>query len=240
MIIYKSCYSAVFLIHFVFLISLLFLSHSFSLKVKKPILVQIVNSESSSFSQNVSSISAERKANDSKVAPMMKVSNKDTTKVTSQASSQKSLSSKKRKKTAVFKRSSPKSGPKSPLQGKVEKVVEKIAHAPYPRGGIVLNVPRYLSDSPTLFSHLQDMGNEMSDRDKCLEAFFRSCLSLPELGEVKVQLKVARDGHVMQIKIVDADSSRNSDYLEKQLLHMKLPFALDQEETLTFTFCNEI
>lgn len=240
MMIYKGCYSAAFLIHFVILISFLFLSRNFSLKVKKPILVQLVDGESGSFSQKVSSRSAEKKINPSKETSMLEVSSRDTTRVTSYAPSQKNLSSKKTKKIAASKRASMKSKPESQLQRKVEKVVEKIDSASYSQGTIVLNVPRHLSEGPNLSSHLQGMGSDKGDRDKYLETFFRSYLSLPEIGEVKVQLIVARDGRVIQIKIMDADSARNRVYLEKKLLHVQLPFTPDQEEMLILTFCNEI
>jgi outer membrane biosynthesis protein TonB len=70
-------------------------------------------------------------------------------------------------------------------------------------------------------------------------------LSLPDYGEVKIQLSLRQDGTVAKVVVLRAQSEKNRLYLESNLLRLKFPcfegpFATKKESTFTLTFCNEL
>ena len=72
--------------------------------------------------------------------------------------------------------------------------------------------------------------------------FLHSALDLPDFGEVKMQITVQKDGRVVKVVVLKAESEKNKGYLETHLRQMKLPplSGSTHEETFTITFCNEL
>jgi hypothetical protein len=69
-------------------------------------------------------------------------------------------------------------------------------------------------------------------------------LSLPDYGEVKIQLSLRQDGSVAKITVLKAQSGKNKQYLEAELPRIKFPrldgmYGNKKECTFILTFCNE-
>jgi hypothetical protein len=70
-------------------------------------------------------------------------------------------------------------------------------------------------------------------------------LTLPDYGEVKIQLSLRQDGTVAKMDVLRAQSEKNRQYLESNLPRLKFPrlegaYANKKESTFTLTFCNEL
>lgn len=70
-------------------------------------------------------------------------------------------------------------------------------------------------------------------------------LNLPDYGEVKIQLKLRRNGTVETLKVLKTESQKNRKYLEAKLPLLKFPpfegaLADQNAQTFVLTFCNEI
>ncbi len=68
-------------------------------------------------------------------------------------------------------------------------------------------------------------------------------LDLPEIGEVKVELVLKRDGSFVKMKVVHSASEKNKKFLEQELKTVTFPpFSGDlkdeKEHTFVITFCN--
>jgi hypothetical protein len=77
-----------------------------------------------------------------------------------------------------------------------------------------------------------------------LVSHLHHCLTLPDYGEVKIQLNLRQDGTVCKVIVVKAQSEKNKQYLENNLPHLKFPhfegaYANKKEYTFVLTFCNE-
>lgn len=69
-------------------------------------------------------------------------------------------------------------------------------------------------------------------------------LTLPEFGEVKIQLTLHQDGRVVKVIVMHAESRQNREYLEKNLPYLQFPsftgdLSSKKESTFILTFCNE-
>lgn len=69
-------------------------------------------------------------------------------------------------------------------------------------------------------------------------------LSLPDYGEVKIQLSLRQDGTVAKLVVLRAKNEKNRQYLEKNLPCLLFPrfegaLANKKEHTFVLTFCNE-
>lgn len=69
-------------------------------------------------------------------------------------------------------------------------------------------------------------------------------LSLPEYGEVKIQLSLRQDGSVVRLVVLKTQNEKNKRYLESALPRIKFPrfegaYANKKEYTFILTFCNE-
>lgn len=69
-------------------------------------------------------------------------------------------------------------------------------------------------------------------------------LSLPDHGEVKIQLSLRQDGTITRMVVLNAQSEKNKRYLETHLIRLKFPqfeqsHANQKECTFILTFCNE-
>ncbi len=70
-------------------------------------------------------------------------------------------------------------------------------------------------------------------------------LSLPEYGQVKIELHLRQDGTVIKVVILSAESEKNKLYLEKNLPHLKFPrfegsYAAKRDCVFNIVFCNEL
>ena len=69
-------------------------------------------------------------------------------------------------------------------------------------------------------------------------------LRLPDFGEVKIQLSLRQDGSVVKVVVLKAQSEKNKQYLESNLMRLKFPrfegtYSNKKECTFILTFCNE-
>jgi hypothetical protein len=84
----------------------------------------------------------------------------------------------------------------------------------------------------------------IGDYKDILVDYLHQVLSLPDYGEVKIQLSLRRDGTVCKVVVLKAQSERNKQYLESNLPRLKFPHfdeadANKTEYTFVLTFCNE-
>lgn len=100
-----------------------------------------------------------------------------------------------------------------------------------------LEVPTFLPiarvDIPVLFEESSVLSFEEQ-----LVSYLHEALHLPEMGEVKIELTLQKNGSVEKIVVLHAESLKNKAYLEKNLPLLRFPY-LEKKETLVFTFCNE-
>lgn len=80
----------------------------------------------------------------------------------------------------------------------------------------------------------------VEDRASALVEFLHGHLHLPEVGEVKIQLTVQKDGKVTKVVVLGAESVKNKLYLQEHLPLLQLPEQTELEKTWTLTFYNEI
>lgn len=101
-----------------------------------------------------------------------------------------------------------------------------------------LNIDTLFIDTATPMN-----AKEMAYRDE-LAHRLKLLLKLPDYGEVKLKLTLERSGKVLKVKILNAQSSGNREYVEKTLPSLKMPafgnnFAESPEYTFTITMSNE-
>ncbi len=90
-----------------------------------------------------------------------------------------------------------------------------------------------------------DSSEEESDYRSALVNHLHRALSLPDYGEVKIQLSLRQDGTVAKVIVLKAQSEKNRQYLESNLPRLKFPrfdgaYANTNESTFVLTFCNEL
>lgn len=94
-----------------------------------------------------------------------------------------------------------------------------------------------------------DNSSEISSREihyqDELSLCLRSFLQLPEYGEVKVRLTLKRNGTLLSVKVLKAESEKNRQYLEKTLQTFRFPtfgksFEGQDQYSFTITLSNEI
>lgn len=81
---------------------------------------------------------------------------------------------------------------------------------------------------------------ESEESHSMLVGFLHEALHLPEMGEVKIQLTVRKNGTVANVVVLSAASHKNKLYLQEHLPNLQFPMHFDEEKTWTLTFCNEI
>jgi hypothetical protein len=102
---------------------------------------------------------------------------------------------------------------------------------------ISLQIDNPLSDDSTAEE------GESSYPDTLASHLHRS-LSLPDYGEVKIQLSLRQDGTVVKLIVLKTQSEKNRQYLESNLPRLQFPrfegaYASKKEYTFILTFCNE-
>lgn len=90
-----------------------------------------------------------------------------------------------------------------------------------------------------------EANNTAGDYTDALISHLHRSLSLPEYGEVKIQLSLRQDGTVAKIIVLKTENEKNRIYLENNLLNLRFPhfagaFANKKEYTFFLTFCNEL
>jgi hypothetical protein len=89
-----------------------------------------------------------------------------------------------------------------------------------------------------------DASGEEGDYTDALVSHLHHSLSLPDYGEVKIQLSLRQDGSVAKLVVLKTQSEKNKQYLESNLPRLKFPrfdgaYANKKEYTFILTFCNE-
>lgn len=90
-------------------------------------------------------------------------------------------------------------------------------------------------------SHYAEAGD--GDYVDLLVSHLHQHLSLPDYGEVKIQLSLQQDGTVGKIVVLKTESEKNKKYLESNLPRLRFPrfegsYAKKKESTFILTFCN--
>ena len=97
-------------------------------------------------------------------------------------------------------------------------------------------------DTPS--SEFSNNEEGQGDYTETLINHLHQCLSLPDYGEVKIQLSLRQDGTVDKVVVLKTQSEKNRQYLENHLPRLRFPrfdgsYASKKEWTFTLTFCNE-
>jgi outer membrane biosynthesis protein TonB len=145
------------------------------------------------------------------------------------------------KKPAMIEKGKPKKTPKAPdkVWKEIDEALAKIDDKVYSKRQSKLDVPTMKGISP-LSLPFGEVDEGEGTEEEALGSFLTSSLKLPEFGEVKIQLTIKKDGSVARLVVVQTESRKNKDYLEKHLPLLRFPLILDKEKTFTLTFCNEI
>lgn len=104
--------------------------------------------------------------------------------------------------------------------------------------------------APILLQIDSPIGNDASaeegesDYTDTLVSHLHRSLSLPDYGEVKIQLSLRQDGTVAKLIVLKTQSEKNKQYLESNLPRLRFPrfdgaYANKKEYTFILTFCNE-
>jgi len=89
----------------------------------------------------------------------------------------------------------------------------------------------------------EESGGEESLFVTTLVQCLQEALNLPEVGEVKVELTLKRDGSFVQMKVLRSESERNKKFLEQELKKLTFPpfdgnLKNEKEHAFIITFCN--
>jgi outer membrane biosynthesis protein TonB len=89
-----------------------------------------------------------------------------------------------------------------------------------------------------------DHEDASADYSDLLVGYLHQSLSLPDYGEVKIQLSLRQDGSVSKVIVLKTQSEKNKRYLESSLPKLNFPrfegtYSNKKECTFILTFCNE-
>lgn len=132
--------------------------------------------------------------------------------------------------------------PSKDLQKSLEKIEETIAKIAS-KGDTIPVKPSQIV-IPEIALEL-DCLSEEEEYISSIVRYLQTHLELPDMGEVKVDLTLRRDGSVEKVKVLSAESERNKKRLEEELPHLCFPpFSKGAQGMKTkgfiLTFCNEI
>ncbi len=148
------------------------------------------------------------------------------------------------KKPAMVEKGKPQKKPKAPdkVWKEIDEALAKIDDKVYSKPQSKLDVPKMKGSSPSKmpFPDFGEGDEGEGTEEETLASFLHTSLNLPEIGEVKIQLTLKKDGTVARLHVLQAESQKNKTYLEKHLPLLRFPLILDKEKTFTFTFCNEL
>ena len=106
---------------------------------------------------------------------------------------------------------------------------------PYPKKQLLIpSAPQKLSVDKIDDSYLQE------EYQMSLIRHLQEKFELPEHGEVKIALTLKKDGSVIKVQVIKAESEKNRAFLEKNLTSQHFPSFPFEDEKITFvlTFCN--
>jgi len=129
----------------------------------------------------------------------------------------------------------PKNETPKKMWNEIDQALAKIEKKSYPASKQPLEVP-----NPLTFLDELPSGEEDDSKVSYLMGYLHDMLHLPEVGEVKVEITVRKNGTVAKVVVLHAASLKNKLYLEENLPLLQLPLEFEQEKTWTITFCNEI
>lgn len=146
-------------------------------------------------------------------------------------------------KPAVIEQGKPvkKTPPKKPeptdeIWNEIDQALAKIEKKSYSTPKHSLDLPK-----PLIFveeSSFQEMGNPSAMQQ--LMGFLHETLHLPEVGEVKIEISVLKNGSVAKVVVLSSESKKNKEYLQKHLPLLQLPMQFEDEKNIIITFCNEV
>ncbi len=119
--------------------------------------------------------------------------------------------------------------PPAEIWNEIDQALAKIEQKSYP-------VPKQSLNLPLLQE--EEVGDDSAVSQ--LMGFLHDTLNLPEMGEVKMEITVRKDGSIAKVVVLRAESQKNKLYLQENLPRLQLPMRFDEEKTWILTFCNEI
>ncbi len=128
-----------------------------------------------------------------------------------------------------------KAPPPKKMWNEIDQALAKIEKKSYPVPKQTLEVPK-----PLAFLDEAPSSEEEDSKLSYLMGYLHDTLHLPEVGEIKVEITVRKNGTVAKVVVLHAASRKNKLYLEEHLPLLQMPLEFEQEKTWTITFCNEI
>jgi len=258
-------------LHLFFLL-VLFISPTFALKKKqhKPLIVKTILSKPPSKTATIEKKSPSLSSSVSKAAPepkqqIAKVQTPPKKEQAAKAFPQKSTTPPAKKESAIAdkqlsknKQAPEKKNPSPQNRAKIsdsllkelDESIAKIENksdksaaskkAPFPNKGLA-PIPLQI-DIPS--NERLSFEDGQSDYADILVNHLHQYLSLPDYGEVKIQLSLRQDGIVAKVIVLKTQSEKNKQYLENNLPLLKFPrfeggYANKKEYAFILTFCNE-
>lgn len=126
--------------------------------------------------------------------------------------------------------------PKQEIWNEIDQALAKIEKKSYPVSKQTVDLP-----PPPVF--LDEVSAGQAGEDDVLShlvGYLHDTLHLPEVGEVKLEITVRKNGTVAKVVVLRAESHKNKLYLQENLPHLQFPLQFDQDKTWTITFCNEV
>lgn len=123
------------------------------------------------------------------------------------------------------------------LQESIAKIEEK-GHKESDRAA--LNAPKMISSLKIDEGSMAKASNYAASLIQCLQ----NALDLPEMGAVKIELTLNRNGSFSGMKVLKSASTRNQSFLQQELQTLKYPafsgsLKNEKEHAFVLTFCNE-
>lgn len=95
------------------------------------------------------------------------------------------------------------------------------------------------SDYSLQIDRLDNLDSKETEYQLELVSYLQEALHLPDYGEVKMEITLRPDGSVASLKVLEAESVKNRNYLEKSLPLLRFPVYDKTIRTFVLTFCNE-
>ncbi len=129
-----------------------------------------------------------------------------------------------------------KTEPPEEIWNEIDQALAKIEKKSYPTPKHSLDLPK-----PLIYveeSSFQEMGNPSANEQ--LMGFLHDTLNLPDVGEVKIEISVRKNGSVAKVVVLSSESKKNKEYLQKHLPLLQLPMQFEDEKNIIITFSNEV
>lgn len=126
--------------------------------------------------------------------------------------------------------------PKQEIWNEIDQALAKIEKKSYPVSKQTVDLP----PAPVFLDEIAAGQDGDDDVLSHLVGYLHDTLHLPEVGEVKLEITVRKNGTVAKVVVLRAESQKNKLYLQENLPHLQFPLQFDQDKTWTITFCNEV